>query len=53
MKTRKVLFGTLLASAFVLAACSQPAENDSDDAIEVESSEEMMADEDSDEVMDD
>ncbi len=46
MKTRKALFGTLLASAFVLAACSQPAEIESDDVIEVESSEEMMADED-------
>ena len=56
MKTPKVLFGALLASAFVLAACSQPAEVDSNDAIEVESSEEMMEeeqviDDDADEVM--
>ncbi len=61
MKTRKVLFGALLASAFVLAACSQPtpeAEVVSEDAVEVESSEEMMeddemVDEDADEMMDD
>jgi len=58
MKTRKALLGMLLASVFVLAACSQATEVASDDAIEVESSEEMMeeeqiADEDSDEMMDD
>ena len=56
MKPRKALFGMLLASALVLAACSQPAEVESDDAIEIESSEEMMeedemADEVSDEMM--
>ncbi len=53
MKTRKALFGMLVASVFVLAACSQATEVASDDAIEVEISEDMMVDEDADEMMED
>ncbi len=45
MKTRKALFGMLLASVFVLAACSQATEVAPEDAMEAESSEEAMEEE--------
>jgi hypothetical protein len=56
MKTRKALLGMLLASVFVLAACSQATEVASEDATEAESSEELMEDDEqmaNDEMVDD